>query len=185
MTVIKTIIVYLLIILITVLPTYVLVRYAKSFPPKFLHPKYKSGFGGMLIILLFGQVVWLVRSIWETSYMASDLFFMIRQTPELTVSASVVLLPSLLGLLFGGMVIYQLVSKRTPAAFGAVIVMLWLMGPSVAMFQSWYFQLALTQASIIQLFGWTIFWSLYLVISPRSTLTYGTARGRKYMEESR
>lgn len=41
------------------------------------------------------------------------------------------------------------------------------------MLQSWYFKATLTTFSLVEIFGWTIGWTLYLAVSRRVALTYG------------
>ena len=97
-------------------------------------------------------------------------------------AAFVAVVPGLVSICIGAWVIWQIAAKRSPNAVAFAVVGVWLMGPCAAMLQSWYFGLALTEMSLIQLFGWSIGWSLYFVLSPRVALTYGTPRGKRIAE---
>ena len=175
----KSIFIAALVIVVVAIPTWIIGSYAKTKPAALNSPRYKSGFGGMLWVFIVGQIAWFLRAVWETTFISSEFFFMLARNEEMMLQAAVAVLPTVLALFLGVCVIYQIAAKRTPNALGSAIVMLWVMGPGVAMFQSWFFKLALTQASLLQLFGWAIFWSNYFAASPRAALTYGTPRGRR------
>lgn len=178
----KTLFVLALIAVVVAIPTWVLVKWAKAFPPALKHPKLTSGFGGWLIVFLAGQVAWFLRGLWEACYLSGELVYVYQKSPGTLLSILVAVLPTVLALILGVVVIWQLVAKRTPSAVAVVIVFVWLMGPGVAALQSWYFDGALTELSIFELFGWALAWTLYFAVSRRVALTYGTPRGRTLAE---
>ena len=180
----KTVLITAIIVFIVVLPTWIIGSYARTRPPVLTSPNIRSGFGGLLWLFVLGQTAWLLRAVWETTFISSEFFFMLVRSVEMMTQAAVAVLPTVLAILLGAMTIYQIAVQRTPAAVASTIVMLWIMGPGVAMFQSWFFKLALTQASMLQLFGWAIFWTVYFAASPRVALTYGTPRGRRLVSEN-
>lgn len=173
-----------LIVVIVLVPTWIIGSYARTKPPVLTSPNIKSGFGGLLWIFILGQIAWFLRAVWETTFITSEFFFMLVRNAEMMVQAGVAVLPTVFAIILGALTIYQIATKRTPGAVASTIVMLWVMGPGVAMFQSWFFKLALTQASMLQLFGWALFWTVYLAASPRVALTYGTPRGRRLVAEN-
>ena len=120
--------------------------------------------------------------VWQTVYMTSELWFMLERNSQTMLAAFVAVVPGLVSICIGAWVIWQIAAKRSPNAVAFAVVGVWLMGPCAAMLQSWYFGLALTEMSLIQLFGWSIGWSLYFVLSPRVALTYGTPRGKRIAE---
>ncbi len=180
----RTVLLTLLIIFIVGLPTWIIGSYARTKPPVLTSPSIKSGFGGLLWVFIIGQIAWFLRAVWETTFITSEFFFMLVRNAEMMVQASMAVLPTVLAIFLGAMTIYQIAVKRSPNAVGVTIVMLWVMGPGVAMLQSWFFKLALTEASMIQLFGWAVFWSFYFAVSPRVALTYGTPRGYRLIKEA-
>lgn len=175
----KVLLVLALLAVLVAVPTVILLKWARNFPPALQHPKLASGVGGWLIVFLIGQVAWFLRGLWETFYLAGELFYVYEKSPGTLQSILVAVLPTLFAVLFGGIVLWQLIAKRTPSAIAAIIILLWLMGPGVAMLQSWYFDGVLTEFSLFQLFGWALAWTLYFAASRRIALTYGTPRGRQ------
>ncbi len=173
---------WLLAAAVVLIPTFVLGRFAQTKPPALRSDRHKSGFGGLMWLFLAGQVGWLLTLVWQTTYMTSELWFMLARSAQTMQAAFVAVVPGFVSIVIGVWVIWQLTARRTPNAAAFVLVGVWLMGPCVSMLQSWYFNLALTEASLAQLFGWSIFWSLYFALSPRTALTYGTPRGRRIAE---
>lgn len=174
----KMLLVCALLFLITAIPTWVLVRWSKNFASAYTHDKLPYGVGGWLILFLFGQVAWFLRGVWETCYLSGELLYVLQKSPGTLQSILVAVLPTFFALIFGAIVIYQIVVKRSASAIATTIVLIWIMGPGVAMLQSWYFDRALAEISLIELFGWAIVWSLYFAVSRRVALTYGTVRGK-------
>ena len=150
---------WLLAAAVVLIPTFFVGRYAQTRPPLLTSSRAKSGFGGV--------------------YMTSELWFMLERNSQTMLAAFVAVVPGLVSICIGAWVIWQIAAKRSPNAVAFAVVGVWLMGPCAAMLQSWYFGLALTEMSLIQLFGWSIGWSLYFVLSPRVALTYGTPRGKR------
>lgn len=178
----------LVLLALVAIPTVIIIRFAKTHPAVYARKKlsgpgerllYGSGFGGLLDFLVAGQVAWFLRALWDVSHMAGDFYFVLSREPQMTLPALVALLPVLLSLALSAVMLWILAVRRNPNALAVAVVCLWLMGPAVAMLESWYFQAELTEASILQLFGWALFWSLYLVVSPRCAMTYGTRRGAR------
>ncbi len=174
----KTLFVVALLAVIITIPTVVLVKWSKSFPPALTHEKLASGVGGWLIVFLAGQVAWFLRGLWEACYLSGELVYVYQKSPGTLQSILVAVLPTVFALLFGAIVLWQIVAKRKPSAIATVIVLLWIMGPGVAVLQSWYFDSELTEFSLFQLFGWALGWTLYFAASRRVALTYGTPRGQ-------
>ena len=52
----KMLVVYALVAVIIAVPTWLLVKFSRNFPPAITHPSLKSGVGGWLIVFLAGQV---------------------------------------------------------------------------------------------------------------------------------
>lgn len=167
---------------VVLIPTFFVGRYAQTRPPLLTSSRAKSGFGGVLWLFLAGQIGWLLTLVWQTVYMTSELWFMLERNSQTMLAAFVAVVPGLVSICIGAWVIWQIAAKRSPNAVAFAVVGVWLMGPCAAMLQSWYFGLALTEMSLIQLFGWSIGWSLYFVLSPRVALTYGTPRGKRIAE---
>ena len=178
----KTLLVLGLLAVIVALPTWILVKWSRNFPPALRHPKLASGFGGWLIVFLAGQVAWFLRGVWETCYLSGELLYVYQKSPGTLLSILVAVLPTVLALILGAVVIYEILVKRRPSAIAVVIVSVWVMGPAVAGLQSWYFDGALTELSIFELFGWALIWTLYFAVSRRVALTYGTPRGQHLAE---
>lgn len=175
----KMLVVYALVAVIIAVPTWLLVKFSRNFPPAITHPSLKSGVGGWLIVFLAGQVGWFMRGVWETFYLAGELYFVVEKAPSALTDAMVAVLPSFFALVFGAVILWQITVKRKPSAVAVTILLLWIMGPGVAMLQSWYFKATLTTFSLVEIFGWTIGWTLYLAVSRRVALTYGTPRGKR------
>lgn len=173
---------WLLAAAVVLIPTFIVGRAAQAKPAALTSDRVKSGFGGPMWIFLAGQIGWLLTLVWQTAYMSSELWFMLERNSQTMRAAFVAVVPGIVSILVGVWVIWRIVSNRTPNALAGAVVGIWVMGPCVAMLQSWYFGLALTQASLIELFGWSIFWSIYFALSPRAALTYGTPRGRRIAE---
>lgn len=173
---------WLLAAAVVLIPTFFVGRYAQTRPPVLTSPRAKSGFGGVMWLFLAGQIGWLLTLVWQTAYMTSELWFMLARNSQTMQAAFVAVVPGLVSIIIGVWVIWQIAAKRSPNAVAFAVVGVWLMGPCVAMLQSWYFGLALTELSLIQLFGWSIGWSLYFALSPRVALTYGTPRGKRIAE---
>lgn len=170
---------WLLAAAVVLIPTYVVGRSAQSKPPALTSERVKSGFGGPMWVFLAGQIGWLLTLVWQTAYMSSELWFMLERNSQNMQAAFVAIVPGMISIVIGIWVIWQVVARRSPNALACAVIGVWLMGPCSAMLQSWYFGLALTEASLIQLFGWSMLWSLYFAISPRAALTYGTPRGKR------
>lgn len=181
----KTLFVVALLAFVVAVPTVILTKWSKNFPPAYKHAKLESGFGGWLILFLAGQVAWFLRGVWETCYLAGQFVYVYQKSPGTLLSILVAVLPTAAAVLLGGVVIWQVVVKRTPAAIATTIVLVWLMGPAAAMLQSWYFDGVLTEFSIFQLFGWALAWTLYFAVGRRVALTYGTPRGRLLSESGK
>lgn len=173
---------WLLAAAVVLIPTFFVGRYAQTRPPVLTSPRAKSGFVGVMWLFLAGQIGWLLTLVWQTAYMTSELWFMLARNSQTMQAAFVAVVPGLVSIIIGVWVIWQIAAKRSPNAVAFAVVGVWLMGPCVAMLQSWYFGLALTELSLIQLFGWSIGWSLYFALSPRVALTYGTPRGKRIAE---
>ncbi len=174
----KTLLIVAILAVIITVPTVVLVKWAKSFPPALKHEKLASGVGGWLIVFLAGQVAWFLRGLWEACYLSGELVYVYQKSPGTLQSILVAVLPTVFALIFGAIVLWQIVAKRAPSAIATVILLLWIMGPGVAMLQSWYFESELTEFSLFELFGWALGWTLYFAASRRVALTYGTPRGQ-------
>ena len=157
---------WLLAAAVVLIPTFFFGRYAQTRPPLLTSSRAKSGFGGVLWLFLAGQIGWLLTLVWQTVYMTSELWFMLERNSQTMLAAFVAVVPGLVSICIGAWVIWQIAVKRSPNAVAFAVVGVWLMGPCAAMLQSWYFGLALTEMSLIQLFGWSIGWSLYFVLSP-------------------
>lgn len=170
---------WLLAAAVVLIPTFYVGRFAQTKPPVYTSERAKSGFGGPLWLFLAGQIGWVLTLVWQTAYMTSELWFMLARNAQTMQAAFVAVVPGLVSIVIGIWVIWQVASKRSPNALASAVIGVWLMGPCVAILQSWYFGLALTQASLVQLFGWSILWSIYFALSPRAALTYGTPRGKR------
>lgn len=174
----KTLLILAVLAVIIAIPTVVLVKWSRNFPAAVTHPKIASGVGGWLIIFLAGQVAWFLRGLWEACYLTGELVYVYHKSPGTLQSILVAVLPTVFALVFGAIILWQIVARRTPSAIVAVIILMWIMGPGVAMLQSWYFDGVLTEFSLFELFGWALAWTLYFAASRRVALTYGTPRGR-------
>ena len=158
---------WLLAAAVVLIPTFFVGRYAQTRPPVLTSPRAKSGFGGVMWLFLAGQIGWLLTLVWQTAYMTSELWFMLARNSQTMQAAFVAVVPGLVSIIIGVWVIWQIAAKRSPNAVAFAVVGVWLMGPCVAM---------------LQLFGWSIGWSLYFALSPRVALTYGTPRGKRIAE---
>lgn len=173
----------ILIVLVVALPSWVLCRMAKSYPPALTHPVHESHFGGLLYVFVIGQVGMLLTAVWQTSYMTSELFFMPERQAHVMFAAAMAVVPTFLGVVLGAVILWQLVFKRTPKAVAVMLILLWLIGPGTAFLQSWFFQMPLTNLSLIQTIGWCVFWTLYFALSARVALLFGTPRGKRLVAE--
>ena len=168
-----------LIVLVVGLPSIIICRAARRVAPALTHPNHKSGFGGLLYLFVVGQVGVLMTAVWQVSYMTSELFFMLKRESEIMMTGAMAVVPIYVGVLLGAYLLWQIAFRRTASTVASSIVLLWLIGPGVAAVQSWYFKMALTEASLVQIIGWCIFWTAYFALSPRVALTYATPRGKK------
>lgn len=169
----------LLIIIVVGLPSVVICRAARRVAPALTHPDHQSGFGGLLYAFVVGQVGVLLTAVWQASYMTSELFFMLKRETEIMLTGAMAVVPIYIGIILGAVLLWQIAFKRTASTVASSIVLLWLIGPGIAALQSWYFKMALTEASVIQIVGWCIFWTGYFALSSRVALTYATPRGKK------
>lgn len=96
----KMLVVYALVALIIAVPTWLLVKFSRNFPPAITHPSLKSGVGGWLIVFLAGQVGWFMRGVWETFYLAGELYFVVEKAPSALTDAMVAVLPSFFAFVF-------------------------------------------------------------------------------------
>lgn len=163
------------------IPSLIVIRYGRSVDPVHTHPEIKSGFGGAMCVFVFGQVAWFLRALWESTFVFEEALGALAQSSDLAVPTAVALLPTLAALVLCPWMLWELTHRRTPSALAFVVVSLWVLGPCVAMAQSWYFALELTPWSQLQLFGWAIAWTAYFAVSPRVALTYGTVRAARLL----
>lgn len=170
---------WLLAAAVVLIPTFVVGRAAQAVPAALTSDRFKSGFGGALWLFLAGQIGWVLTLVWQSAYMTSELWHMLARNNETMQAAFVAVVPGVVSMIIGLVVIWQVCFRRTPNAAAVSVVGVWLMGPCTAMLQSWYFGLELTTASLVQLFGWSILWSFYFALAPRSAQTFGTPRGRR------
>lgn len=155
------------------------VKWAGRHAPALSHPKVASGVGGALILFFIGQIAWLLRALWDVSFALGSLARIAVAVPSKLPEALMVVMPSAVALVLGAVLLWDLGRRRTSFVLGEAIVLLWLMGPVAALCQGWYFHLHLAAFSVVQLFGWSILWTLYFAFSPRCALTYGTKRGER------
>jgi len=160
-------------------PTYVLWFFAKRVPSRYQCPGYRSGFGGWLVVFLAGQVAVMERLLLQAYSMGMGLSAMHIASAEQKMSVFVALAPLIGQLVMGVLLLYFLCARREAAAIAFVIILLWLMGPVTVLVSLWFFSLQMSSLGLLQIFGWAICWSVYLVISPRVALTYGTKRGSR------
>lgn len=110
----KMLVVYALVAVIIAVPTWLLVKFSRNFPPAITHPSLKSGVGGELIVFLAGQVGWFMRGVWETFYLAGELYFVVEKAPSALTDAMVAVLPSFFALVFGAVILGRLRSNVSP-----------------------------------------------------------------------
>lgn len=78
----KMLVVYALVAVIIAVPTWLLVKFSRNFPPAITHPSLKSGVGGWLIVFLAGQVGWFMRGVWETFYPPESFISSWKKRPQ-------------------------------------------------------------------------------------------------------
>lgn len=176
-------VIFLIIAVAVAIPSWILIVRARSVPGALQHPVYPSGVGGAICIFIVGQVAWFIRALWETCYMIPSIIVAVKDNPAVLMDACVAVLPTVLGLVFGALILWFIVQDRTRGKLAAVIVMLWLMGPGVSLLQSMYFHAELTLFSLVEILGWAIFWTVYFAVAPRAALTYGSVRGTRLINE--
>ncbi len=174
-----TILSWILILVVILVPSWIVVKWAGNFPAALTHTDHKSGFGGLLILFAMGEVAIAVTALWQASYLTSELLFMMTREAQSLKLALMAALPVWATFLINVWILWRMSSKRTNAVVAGTIILLWVAGPGLTLLQSWYFGMQLTELSMIQIFGWCIFWTGYLAVSPRVALTYGTPLGRK------
>lgn len=179
-----TILSWVLILVVVAVPTWIICAWAAKIPPALTHEKHKSGFGGALILFVAGEVALTVTALWQASYMTTELLYMLTRDAQAIKLGAMAVVPVWFTVILGCLILWQIAAKRTCAAIGSSILMLWVAGPGMTLLQSWYFKMQLTELSAIQIFGWCIVWSVYLAISPRVALTYATPQARKIMAGS-
>ena len=162
-----------------------IVRHAQGFAPVYRHERIASGVGGAMYVFIFGQALWFLRAILESSYVFRQVLTVVADTPEMATASLVVLAPTLLALILCPWMLWELARRRSPSVPAVAVVCLWVLGPCVAALQSWYFDAELTVLSQVQLFGWAFGWTAYFAWSPRVALTYGTARAKALLAEAR
>lgn len=166
-------------LVVVLVPTWIIWKWARNVPPALTHPKHASGFGSFLILFLAGEVGMTLTAVWQAAYMTSEILHAGIPNAASAQLAAMALLPVWATALLHGLVIWQTAARRTASAVFWSVVMLWLAGPGVTGLQSWYFNTELTPASLVQVFGWTLLWTGYLALSRRVALTYATPFGKK------
>lgn len=174
-----TVLSWLLMVVVVALPTWIICKWAVNFPPALTREGKTSGFGGFLILFVAGQVAITITALWQACYLTSELLYMLNRDPASVKLGLMAVVPVWITFILGAVILWQIAAKRSAATIGSIIVMLWVAGPGLTFFQSWYFKMELTELSMIQIFGWCIIWSLYLALSPRVALTYATPQGKK------
>ena len=170
---------FFLVLAAIALPSFLLYCLARRVGSRLICSSHKSGFGGVMVIFLIGQVAVTEYLFWQGYVVATSLTWE-NFAPGLDRFAAYVAVgPSFIQALLGTALLYLLIGKRSPASLAGVIVLLWLMGPIAVLVESWYFSLALSASSLWPIFLWAAVWTAYFVLSPRVALTYATVRGKR------
>lgn len=160
-------------------PSFFLLLWAKTTEPRFESPRFKSGFGGWMIVFLVGQVAVIERLLYQGVLAAGSLSWAKIGLGENFFAAVVSVGPFFIQAALGIAMLFILITNRTPAALASAVILLWLMGPVAVLVENWYFSLVSSTLALTEIFIWAIGWTAYLAFSPRVALTYGTKRGSR------
>ncbi len=170
--------------LIIAVPTLMLYRRGARVPPRLMSTRYRSGFGGPMVFFLMGEVAVIERLLWEGYQVVRAIPWQSIEGGVNQFAAVVSVGPFFIQAALGMIMLATLIFCRRPVAVALCILLLWLMGPVAVLLTSWYFSLKSPVLGLVEIFGWSLIWTAYFVLSPRVALTYGTARGLRLAKES-
>lgn len=170
--------------LIIAVPTLMLYRRGARVPPCLVSSRYRSGFGGPIVFFLMGEVAVVERLLWEGYQVTRAIPWHTIEGGVNQFAAVVSVGPFFIQAALGMIMLATLIFCRRPVAVALCILLLWLMGPVAVLLTSWYFSLKAPVLGLVEIFGWSLIWTAYFVLSPRVALTYGTPRGQRLVQES-
>ena len=157
--------------------TYGLLKISERYPAVYASFKYKTGVGGLLLLFLAGEVTILFRMFWQCAFFLVKLNSMHAPISD----KMIILFFPIATVLLTVTILYQITVKRCPSAVAFSIVSLWVSGPVFMQLQGWFYSMPVPANVLLQVLGWTFVWTVYLVVSPRAALTYGTKRAKHYL----
>ena len=171
--------------LIIAVPTLMLYRFGKKHPPRLRSQSYVSGFGGPMVFFLLVEVAFIERFLWQGYLSVSAVNWETVGTGLDRFAVIVAVGPNWILAVLGILMLFIFLKGRSPAALSATILLLWLTGPVAFLVVSWYFSLKTPTIGLVEIFAWSLFWTVYFVLSPRVAFTYGTPRGFRLSEENK
>lgn len=169
--------------LVIAVPTLMLYRRGARVPPCLVSSRYRSGFGGPIVFFLMGEVAVVERLLWEGYQVTRAIPWHTIEGGVNQFAALVSVGPFFIQAALGCIMLATLIFCRRPVAVASCILFLWLMGPVAVLLTSWYFSLKAPVLGLVEIFGWSLIWTAYFVLSPRVALTYGTPRGERLARE--